>query len=180
MKVPVNASTSLCVVWLVLSLTVSLGACDAQSTTVKPLEPAAVGEVNLIDASGQALKPLPEEQWKAKGKPGWTTVTGSIEISGERSSFRVNANEKAEFVFKTGAPEAVRLYPFMQKKNLRYCDLVKLKGAWTKEREIIQGVPVEITKFGESSYKLVPKSPLGPGEYGIDLSGRLFTFGIDQ
>lgn len=158
----------------------SFVACGAQSSTVKPLEPAVIGEVNLLDSSGQALKPLPEEQWKAKGKPGWTTVTGSIQISGERSSFRVKASEKIEFVFKTGQPENIRLYPFSLKKNLRYCDLVKLKGVWTKERETLQGIPVEITKFGESSYKLVPKSPLEPGEYGIDLSGKLFTFGIDQ
>jgi hypothetical protein len=167
---------------LVLALLVilSLGTCGAQSVTVKPVEPAAIGEVNLLDSSGQTLKPLPDEQWKAKGKPGWSTVIGSIQISGERSSFRVMANEKAEFVFKTGSPEVIRLYPFIQKKNLRYCDLVTLKGVRTKEREIYQGIPVEITKFGESSYKLVPKSPLGPGEYGIDLSGKIFTFGIDQ
>ena len=67
-----------------------------------------------------------------------------------------------------------------QKKNLRQCEIVKIKGTYSKERETFQGTPIEITKFGDSSYKVVPKSPLGPGEYRMDLGGRLFTFGIDQ
>jgi hypothetical protein len=165
---------------LALLFTLSFGTSGSQSATVKPPEPEAIGEVNLLDSSGQALKPLPEEHWKAEGRPGWTTSTGSIKLSGERSSFRLGANEKAEFVFKTGTPEAVRLYLFIQKKDFRYSDLVKVKAGWKPERDFIPSIPVEVTKFGESSYKLAPKSPLGPGEYGIDLGGRIFTFGIDQ
>jgi hypothetical protein len=164
---------------LSLLLALSLVTCCAQSTTIKPLEPAAIGEVNLLDSSSQTLKPLPLETWKARGRPGWRTATGSIEIAGERSAFRVSASEKLEFVFKTGTPEAVKLYVFVQKKGYRSSDLVKIKAGWTQERDYTQGIPVEITKFGESSYKLVPKSPLAPGEYGIDLSGGIFTFGVD-
>jgi hypothetical protein len=51
-------------------------------------------------------------------------------------------------------------------------------------REI--GVPIEISSYGESSYKLVPSSPLSAGEYAITLeqspqavNRRIFTFGID-
>jgi hypothetical protein len=164
---------------LSLLLTLSLGACSAQSATIKPPEPAAIGEVNLLDSSSQTLKPLPRETWKAKGRPGWRTATGSIEITGEGSAFRMSASEKPEFVFKTGTPEAVKLYIFVQKKGARSSDLVKIKAGWTQERDYAPGIPVEITKFGESSYKLVPRSPLAPGEYGIDLSGGLFTFGVD-
>jgi hypothetical protein len=165
---------------LSLLLTLSLGACSAQSASSKPPEPEAIGEVNLLDSSNMTLKPLPQETWKAKGRPGWRTATGSIELPGERSAFRISVGEQPQFVFKTGTPEAVKLYLFVQKKNSRICDLVKVKAGWTQERDYAPGIPVEVTKFGESSYKLVPKSPLAPGEYGIDLSGGLFTFGVDQ
>jgi hypothetical protein len=160
-------------------LALSLGTCGAQSAAGKSVEPAAIGEAFHLDPSGQALTPLPEEQWKAKGKAGWTTSTGILQIPGERSSFRMKAQDKEEFIFKTEHPESTRLYPFTVKKNLRQYELVKLKGMG-RERETHLGTPVEVTKFGESSYKMVPKSPLAPGEYAIDIAGKLFTFGIDQ
>jgi hypothetical protein len=164
---------------LALLLTLSLGTCGAQSAAGKPVEPAAIGEAFHLDSSGQALTPLPEEQWKAKGKAGWTSSTGILQISGERSLFRMKAQDNEEFIFKTEHPESIRLYPFTTRKNQRQYEVVKLKGMG-RERETRLGTPVEITKFGESSYKLVPKSPLAPAEYAIDIAGRLFTFGIDQ
>jgi hypothetical protein len=150
----------------------------AQSSAGKPVEPAAIGEVYQLDSLSQTLKSLPNEQWKAKGKAGWTTSTGLIQIAGDRSALRLKAGDKAEFIFKTGQPEGVRLYPFTLKKGMREFEIVKLKGMG-RERETLQGIPVEITKYGESSYKLTPKSPLGPGEYAIDLAGKMFSFGLD-
>ncbi|MGA3082763.1 MAG: hypothetical protein ABSD44_15535 [Terracidiphilus sp.] len=157
-------------------LVLSLGVCNGQSSTGKPAEPAAIGVVFYLDSSTQELKPLPNEQWKAKGRPGWTTATGVIEVSGVRSAFRINSGEKTEFIFKTEHPETVSIYAFVLKKDHRQFDLVKVG----RERETIQGIPAELTKFGDSSYRLVPNSPLGPGEYVINMAGKMFTFGIDR
>jgi hypothetical protein len=161
---------------LALLLTLSLGSCGAQSAAVKPVEPAAIGEAFRLDPSNQALVPLPDEQWKAKGKIGWIGSTGIIELSGDRSTFRIKAGETTEFVFKTEHVESVRIYPFTPKKNQREYALVVFKG---RSRETLRGVPVEITKFGDSSYKLAPKSPLAIGEYAIELAGKLYSFGVD-
>jgi hypothetical protein len=161
---------------LALLLTLSLGSCGAQSAATKPVEPAAIGEAFRLDPSNQALIPLPDEQWKAKGKPGWISATGIVELTGEHSTFRIKAGETIEFVFKTEHAESVRIYPFTPKKNQRDYALVVFRG---RSRETLQGVPVEITKFGDSSYKLTPKSPLPIGEYAIDLAGKLFSFGVD-
>lgn len=161
----------------VLLVVLSLGICNAQSATAKPQEPAAIGVVFRLDPSSQELKPLPDEQWKVKGKAGWTTVTGILIIPGNSSTFRIKAGEKTEFIFISGTAERTRLYRFDQKNSERQLELVKRKG---REQETFQGVPFVLTKYGESSYKLVPKTPLEPGEYAIDLSGKTFTFGIDQ
>jgi hypothetical protein len=43
----------------------------------------------------------------------------------------------------------------------------------------VKGLPVELTQFGASSYKLVPASPLTPGEYAITIADEVYTFGVD-
>jgi hypothetical protein len=159
-----------------LLLVLSLDVCDAQSAPGKPVEPAAIGVVYRLDPSSQQLKPLPDEQWKSKGKTGWVTVSGILIISGHSATFRIKTGEKAEFVFISGTPENARLYRFDQKTNERQLELVKRKG---RTQETFQGVPFELTKFGASSYELAPKTPLEPGEYAIALGGKTFTFGID-
>jgi hypothetical protein len=57
---------------------------------------------------------------------------------------------------------------------------MQFKGALGRNHETDPGVPVLITRFGNSSYRLVPQSPLSPGEYAVLLSGsKTFTFGVD-
>jgi hypothetical protein len=58
-----------------------------------------------------------------------------------------------EFVFISGTADRARLYRLDQKNNQRQLELVKKKGS---QQETFQGVPFELTKFGESSYKLAP------------------------
>ena len=79
-----------------------------------------IGVVFRLDPSSQQLKPLPDEQWKSKGKTGWVTVSGILVISGRSATFRIKTGEKSEFVFISGTPENARLYHFDQKTNERY------------------------------------------------------------
>ena len=170
---------------IAIALTLSFGCCFAQSVNGKPAEPAIIGDVFLLDPSSQALSPLPSEQWqdvtihKSAFSGGYTH---SVQLSGDQSTFRIKADAKTEFVFKVGNPENVTLYPCVSKKHQRLANYAedRLKANWTPDRKPIAGLPVEITQFGESSFKMVPKSALAPGEYVISTGNKMFTFGVDK
>jgi hypothetical protein len=137
-----------------------------------------------LDSSSHTIKPLPKEQWKAvgKAKPGWTTVTstGSIQLPGIASSFRVPASDKIEFVFKGTNPETVKLFVCLQdmKKGWRQFEVVQIKNhGRTSTQERLDGMPIEIVKYGDSSYKLTSQR-LAPGEYAINGTGGVFSFGV--
>jgi hypothetical protein len=99
-------------------------------------------------------------------------------VKGERSSLRIRANENIVFVFKTGSPEKVSLYRFLQKGKNRRFDYESHNQRHGEGP--IKGLPVEVTTYGERSYKLVSSSALAPGEYAIIVADEVYTFGIDQ
>ncbi len=174
---------------LVILLAFSLGSCGAQTTSSKPVEVPSVGVIYVLDSSNQALKPLPDEAFKGghssvfKTAYGKSPMTGSFDVSGAHSSFRIAAG-KPEFVFTFGSPENAILYVSTDSKNERRFASVQIN----RDNSVVNlpGIPVVLTQFGNSSYKLVPASPLHPGEYAIVLRGspqakdkKIFTFGID-
>jgi hypothetical protein len=106
------------------------------------------------------------------------TANDYAEVKRERSSFRILANENIVFVFKTGSPEKVSLYRFVQKGKNRRFDYESYNVRHGEGP--IKGLPVEVTTYGERSYKLFPSSALAPGEYAIIIADELYTFGIDQ
>jgi hypothetical protein len=163
--------------FVILLLVLSLGFCKSQTAPAKPVEPTAIGIVYRIDPSSQELKKLLDEQWAEK--PGnMDPRKVFVEVKGAQSTFRVKAGEVIEFVFKTGSPEKVSLYRFDVKKNKRAVQTAMLNRMGGGQ--LIKGLPIEVSKFGESSYKLVPASPLTPGEYAIIIADEIYTFGVDQ
>jgi hypothetical protein len=157
----------------------SLLICNAQAADDKPIEPIIVGQIYLLDASAHGLNPLPEEKSKQT-----TEITGVnsptrvsvVRIAGARSSFRIKAGSKAEFVFKIASPDSVSLYELSGKRNREaaYEKVNVLRGAVQR----IPGMPVKTTPYGQS-YKLVPTGQLPRGEYLIYTGTNAFTFGID-
>jgi hypothetical protein len=163
-----------------LALLLALMLCPAFcQSPAKPLEPEILGVPFLLDSASQVLKPLADENWKAQTKrSGMFVVNGVITVSGEHSAVRVAGGGAIQLVFKVEHPESVKLYQATSEKNQRIIAIVKTHGAGTTE-ERIPSVAVVLTKYGESSYKLVPQSPLVPGEYAVIYSGKVMTFGID-
>jgi len=158
-----------------------LGLCKAQTAPAKPVEPTAIGIIYLIAPSTQELKKLPSEQSKQMfERCGFGKACNYVMVSGNASSFRLKANEKAEFAFQTGSPEKVSLYLFEHKKNDRQFLTEKIAPPMKGGSEEIRGLSIEVSKYGESSYKLLPASPLTPGEYAIIIAGEIYTFGVDQ
>ncbi|MGD0731573.1 MAG: hypothetical protein ABR956_09920 [Terracidiphilus sp.] len=168
-----------------LLLVLPMGLCGAQSSTPsKPVEPTAIGVIFHLDPTTQTLNPLPDEhQTQVMKSCGVGGACSAIEVSGKGSAFRLKTDDKLEFHFNTGSPEKVSLFRFELKKNNRRLVLEKLArpkfgtGFTTEE---FRGLPVVVSKFGTSSYQLVPASPLTPGEYAILIAGEVFTFGVDQ
>lgn len=151
-----------------------LGFCFAQVAPTTPVEPKAIGVVYRFSPSGQELLRLPVEQSKERGTNPRKLF---VEVQGLQSSFRIRAGESTEFVFSTGNPEKVSLYRFDQKKNKRQVQTLAIDRHGL---QLLKGLPVEVSKHGESSYKLVPGAPLAPGEYVIFLADQVYTFGVDQ
>ena len=146
----------------------------------KPIEPDVLGVVFLLDSSNHVLQPLSNERWKAQGKrSGWFSAAGFIEIAGEHPEVRVASSRKIELIFNVSHPEDVKLYQSLQKKDQRLFEMVKV-GPGGRTREPIPGLPVVLTKYGQSSFKLVPMSPLVPGEYAVIYDGTVMSFGIDN
>jgi hypothetical protein len=156
------------------------GTLFAQTTASKPVEPTVIGQVYLLDSTNQTLQKLPQEQWKAIGKAGWGGAWVLLQVEGTASSFRVKGGDKAEFVFTVQNAEQVRVYAAVIKGKNRQAELVQIKNGFAhQQRTQSQGISVVVTKYGESSFKLVPERPLDPGEYFIDVAGKLYTFGVD-
>jgi hypothetical protein len=166
---------------LTIVLIVFSACCYSQTESLKPVEPKAIGQVYLLDESAQTMKELPSERWKdATHSHGWpirTDVSCSV-FPGAQSAFRVKATDRMEFVFKVGNPEGVTLYPAIKTKKERRVDYSE--STYPKyDDKPIPGIAIEVSQYGQSSYKLVPKSPLAPGEYVINAGTRVFTFGVD-
>jgi hypothetical protein len=154
-----------------------LPTAQAQSSAL-PTDAPTIGVVYFLDNLNQTLRPLVDEPWTSRR----FGDSGMIEVAGDRSSFRI-AEDRPVFVFKIGNPQNAQIFGLTmdaqdKKKTQRWFSLVHVAG---KTKQVSTGIPVEITKFGESSYKLTPKPSLRPGEYAVLLSGsKVFTFGIDQ
>jgi hypothetical protein len=169
---------------LVVALSLGMGICRAQSAESKPVEPVAVGQIFLLDSSSQTLKMLPVEGTKevthALGG-GWSPYyLAGLEIKGTSSPFRIGSGTKIELVFKTGNPESVVLYSTEQVKKNRRAYYARNRGRELVSR--IPGIPILVTQYGQSSYKLTTNAPLPPGEYLISLgtNANIITFGVDQ
>jgi hypothetical protein len=166
--------------WAIL-IVLSLSTCAAQTATDKTPEPESIGVFFYLDSSTQTLKRLPKEDWKRHSKAGWSSVATDLKLDGTSSSFRIPAGAKDIFIFRASedSAEKAKLYRFTVKGDRREFE----QGKWKRrDYKPNPGEPVDISKFGESSYKIVPEAPLEPGEYALftgDTAAVVFTFGVD-
>jgi hypothetical protein len=152
--------------------------CTAQIATVKPLEPESIGTFFYLDSAAQTLKQLPKEEFKKHRGGSFSTVTDSVMVSGDASALHIPSNDATTFVFKVFKDEEAaraKLFQFNVKGSEREYEL----GRW-KRRDYTAngGLSVNVAKFGESSYKLTPETPLSPGEYALTLGPSVFTFSV--
>src|SRR5580692_11687132 len=147
-----------------LLLALMVGNSFAQSTDNKVIEPPVLGKVFLVGTTD--LKALPDEPFKSTDKRGWYSMSGVIEISGNHSSLRAPSGSVPEFAFDLSNPDQVKLYACVVKgKNRQFTVAVLKHGATRLKEEQMDGLPVTVAHYGQSSFKLTPNAALPPGEY---------------
>jgi hypothetical protein len=166
--------------WASLLAVLLVALCWGQTPSSAP-EPTVVGVVFFLDQATQTLKQLPGEDWKRKNKAGLRAVESIDVVTGQHSPLRISSADKIAFVYKPFNPQEVvnvQLFAFTQVKGDRETVMGKTKG---RNTEYNPSIPLDVTQFGTSSYKLTPRSPLSPGEYWVSTPGRgqIHTFGID-
>jgi len=156
---------------------ISLAVCAAQTAPEKVAEPNAIGVFYYLDSTGGGLKRLPQEEFRRHTSNGFGSVTQSVIVSGSASSFHIGDSQPTFVfqVFKEEEASRAKLYQFSAKGPDREYDL----GKWhRKESTTNTGLPLDISKYGQSSFKVTPGSPLAPGEYALTLGPTVFTFGV--
>jgi hypothetical protein len=151
--------------------------CAAQSVPEKAPEPNAIGVFFYLDAASGTLKRLPQEEFRRHSSTGFSSVTQSVLVSGEGSSFHV-AESQPTFVFQVFKEEEAsraKLFQFNVKGSDREYDLSKWHH---KETTTNTGLSLNVSRYGQSSFKLTPESPLAPGEYALTLGPTVFTFSV--
>jgi hypothetical protein len=142
-------------------------------------EPEKIGAVYLRDPTGK-LVPLERVQarWQSHRSLGVDTVIHYWEIEGATSPVRLKSSQEMLFVVKLASgidPSVFQLFPLARKKDTR-----RIKNDIKNGTEYLT-LPLDVKKYGESSYSLTPANALAPGEYSLSSkqSNDGYCFGVD-
>lgn len=177
MRFPLKNALQLAAMIALSQVFLAAQTANVKTVSIKTPEPEAIGVFYYLDSSAQTLKRLPKEDFK-RHTGGFGSITQSIHVSGNASSLSVGHADQTVLVFKVFKDEEAakaKLFQFSVKGSDREYDL----GKW-KHRDFTpnEGVTINVAKFGESSYKLTPETPLNPGEYAVTLGPSVFTFSV--
>jgi len=171
---------SVTVAAILLSSTFASSVAYGQQAAV-PAEPQSIGVVNYLDPVNNTLKPLPRQPTQAVVHTGIVHASGSVQIPGPHSVFRLKLAETMEFVVTpaSGAgPDRYKLYAFTTKKKVRAVKVADV-AVWRSNQTIPRvDIHRDTSRYGDSSYKFTYKG-LGPGEYAFLVHHHAFSFGID-
>jgi hypothetical protein len=165
---------------LLLAIGLSFYAITAISQDRKLPEPESIGVFYFLDSINNSLSPM-ERQVAVSKKRGMIKEQALVQVTGEKSTFRLNSDQKMEFVVNLPNgidPNNYHLYLFSVKQGKR--ELILAESTMTGYKSNFVQVPCNITKFG-AAYKYSPSQALTAGEYGFFPKGSndAFCFGID-
>jgi hypothetical protein len=176
----------------------SLSQIKAIAAPTRTVEPEYIGVFVALDPSSGALIELERhtttQHTKLKGL-GFGGGEGYLEVPGERSPIRFKADAVPPFLVRAASQQAdpqssIRLISWTVEKGSRRVTVATVgpMGIGTKTGVDENLLLFNATRYGESSFKIVPAQPLRPGEYalgrpaGIETHGAgqdSFSFGID-
>lgn len=166
----------------------NLGTPEPSPSSV-PAEPEFVGVVFRLGSAGELLA-LERQTPVMKGRVrfmGYGGANNTMELKGGRSSVRIKTGEPMEFVVRGYAPQMdpstmVQLLALKAGKDKREITTAQIRvfGASTVDPNA-GSLPVNAGRYGQASIKVVPASPLAPGEYALRSGSMdLFCFGVDE
>jgi len=154
-------------------------------------EPEYIGVFFLLEPDTGTLIPLerqtPESKInvKAMGFGGGESV---LEVKGEKSVVRFRADQKLEFVVLVASQQTdpqgiIQFFSLESKKGKRRLVVAKAGSMGRNGKSVTseRAIPFNATKYGVSSFRIVPVQRLAPGEYALGAPGNHdgFCFGID-
>lgn len=148
-------------------------------------EPEYIGVIYHLDSSGK-MQALDRQRLRYKVALkalgfGGGKVTADLE--GKSAALRVPSNEKINFVVQLPYgidPRKINLFSLTVKDGTR--QIVMTSGSIFKGHDVVLPIQLNITRFGQNSYKLTPTANLAIGEYAFiaEDSTDLFCFGVDK
>ena len=146
-------------------------------------EPRSIGVFYYV--SPAELVPLEKHdaQVRASRALGIGGVNQQAQIPGEKSSVRIMV-DRPEFVLRLAPgidPGKYQLIRFDAKGGKRVVQIMRGSAVTGSASTVLRTLPVEITRYGNESFRFVPLEPLVPGEYAFSPrdSNLSLCFGID-
>ena len=147
-------------------------------------EPEYIGVIDYLNSSGR-LRPLDREVPRSKASLkalGFGGAKLTVELDGAKAALRIPPEQAMSFVVQlpNGVdPRRIQLYSFTVRGNKR--ELAITTREIRREGRGIVPIKLNISRYGQSSYKMVPFISLSVGEYGFkaDDSSDIFCFGVE-
>ena len=148
-------------------------------------KPDYIGVVYYLTPSAKFLAldrnvPHPKAHLKAFGFGG---ARATVELDKEKASLRLPSNQELSFVVQLPDgvdPREFQLYPLEVKNGGR--QLVLTNGNAFRGQQVLRPIQINLSRYGESCYKITPGSKLAVGEYAFmsGASNEVFCFAVDR
>jgi hypothetical protein len=148
-------------------------------------EPEYIGVVYNLDSSGK-MQALDRQRMRYKAglrALGFGGAKVTADLEGKSAALRVPSDTKISFVVQLpygSDPRKIQLFSFVVKDGNR--QIMMTSGSIFKGYNVALPIQLNITRFGQNSYKLTPAVSLAVGEYAFiaENSNELFCFGVDK
>lgn len=155
---------------------------SAAAQDAKIVEPQMIGVIYYLDPDGGTLTALDREVSNIKASPGFFKAKAKLRVNGPRATFRIKST-KPEFVTQLASgvdPTKIKLYLLTVNSGKRETVIMTVV-AFSGAKAELKTTTMDVTRYGQNSYKLTPAQPLVPGEYVLIAtdSTDAYCFAVD-
>lgn len=156
---------------------------NVQAQDNKVVEPETIGVIFLREPATSALMPLDRETSHVKASPGFFKAKAKLRVNGVRAKTRLKPEPKPEFIVQLANgvdPNKIKLY-LLDVSGGKRETVIMTVVAFGGAKSELKTLTLDVTKYGQNSYKLTPAQTLAPGEYVLVAtdSTDAFCFGVD-